>query len=125
MYFLLYNLYVVLKKEGKQINKSHLITNSNRSKAFKNKYIFINTKEFNIKILADTNLAFSSTGSTIWELLYFKIPLVCFYIEDNQRGNADWLGKNEYCFNIGNIRNNCNLSIIKKLKYIQDYPVLY
>ena len=83
----------------------------------KNKYEILLPKDVNSKLYSKIDLAFTTASTTMWELLYLKIPIVCFYTTDNQKGNAEWLGRNKYAINLGDIRNKIkNIKIIQKNK---------
>lgn len=81
--------------------KNNVLTELAENK--KNNYYFISSNEFNLQMLSDNNIAFSTASTTLWELTYLNIPFICFYTADNQKQNAEWLSKNNFCYNLGNI----------------------
>ncbi len=95
------------------VNKNtHPLNDLTTSK--KNNYLFLSAKEFSIKKMRETDLAFAPASTMFWELNCLKIATILFYVSNNQKGNAEWLEKNNIAGSLGNIK---NISF-KNLKHI-------
>jgi len=85
-------------KENKKIIQKILSQNLN------NKYELLLPKEVKTDVFKNIDLAFSTASTTLWELLYLKIPTICYYTNINQKKNAEWLNNNKYVINLGNLK---------------------
>ncbi len=71
----------------------------------KNKYYFTTAKNFTPSIMAEADFALTTASTMFWELNFLNVPAVIFFVSDNQKGNAEWLKKNNIALSAGDLKN--------------------
>lgn len=74
------------------------------------------------RVMLDADVAVCAAGSTVWELAFMGIPMVCLILSENQRAVAEGLEHSGAAINLGWSRSTTAESIAESLARLIDSP---